>query len=230
MGRRSRFRCTNRPMVMAAALVVAAMASIIGGCAGVKPSAEVKRATEAVRPDSGSLWADSGASTSLFQDTKAARIGDVVTVHIVENAKGSKDAGTKTGRTSTLSASAAALFGAPNNITNRMNADASFDTSFDGSGSTSRSGALTADITTVVTDVFPNGNLKIEGHRDVTINREKETITLSGIIRPEDIGPQNTVLSTYVAEAVINYSGNGVLNDKQRPGWAMTILDWIWPF
>ena len=230
MVRRSEFSCTDRLFAGLRVLLAVAIVSVVGACASAKSSTVKESAGIVGPPNTGSLWADSGASMSLFQDTKAARVGDVVTVHIVENAKGTKDAGTKTGRTSALSASAAALFGAPNNITNRMNADASFDTSFDGSGSTSRSGALTADITTVVTDVLPNGNLKIEGHRDVTINREKETITLSGIIRPEDIGPQNTVLSTYVAEAVINYSGNGVLNDKQRPGWAMRILDWIWPF
>lgn len=177
----------------------------------------------------GSLWTDQ-SRIYFFQDTKASHVGDIVTVHIVENAKGTKDAATKSGRTSTLAASTSALLGLPSSRVQRLQADANFADTFDGSGSTSRSGALTADLTAVVTTVFPNGNMAIEGKREVLINSEKELITLSGIIRPEDIGAKNTILSTFVSEAKIEYSGSGVLNDKQRPGWLMRILDWIWPF
>lgn len=178
----------------------------------------------------GSLWTMDQSRTFFFQDTRASHIGDIVTVHIIENAKGTKDAATKTGRSSTLAASTSALLGLPTSRVQRLQADASFDDTFDGSGSTSRSGALTADLTAVVTAVFPNGNMAIEGKREVVINSEKELISLSGIIRPEDIGARNTILSTFISEAKIEYSGSGVLNDKQRPGWLMRILDWIWPF
>ncbi|MBI3803028.1 MAG: flagellar basal body L-ring protein FlgH [Nitrospirae bacterium] len=178
----------------------------------------------------GSLWAADQSRTFFFQDTKASHIGDIVTVHIVENAKGTKDAATKSGRTSTLAASTSALLGLPTSRVQRLQADANFADTFDGSGSTSRSGALTADLTAVVTAVFPNGNMAIEGKREVLINSEKELISLSGVIRPDDIGAKNTILSTFISEAKIEYSGSGVLNDKQRPGWLMRILDWIWPF
>jgi len=213
------------------------VAMIMIGCAS--PAAVEKDKIEALtqklqaseeKPASGSLWNDRTSSISLFQDTKANRIGDVVTVHIVENAQGSKDAQTKTGRASTISAGTASFLGLPSSTTTQLQADANFNDAFDGSGSTSRSGALTANITAVVTSVLPNGNMVIEGQRDVTINSEKETISLTGIIRPEDIDTENSILSTAVADAVIKYSGNGVLNDKQRPGWLIRILDWIWPF
>lgn len=187
------------------------------------------RSFEAARTE-GSLWTPGFSRNFLFQDTKARNVGDTVTVQIIESAKGSKDAKTKTGRLSTLSASTAAFLGVPGTTTNKLQADAAFENGFDGSGSTSRSGTLTAVVTAVVTEVLPNGNLMIEGRREVVINRDKEYITITGVIRPEDIGSNNTVLSTQVAEAKIEYSGWGVLQDKQGPGWLMRILDWIWPF
>ena len=101
---------------------------------------------------------------------------------------------------------------------------------FDGSGTTQRSGDLTAFITTKVIEVLPNGNLKIEGTREVKVNNEKQLIILSGIIRPRDISPGNIILSTYVADAKIEYSGSGVIHDRQRPGWMTRIIDIVWPF
>jgi len=217
--------------------VLMVLVVLIEGCLAVPPPsttrldalAERLRA-KAVRPTGGSLWGDNTAPVSLFQDAKASRVGDTVTVNIVENAQGTKSSETKTAKTSSLKTDTTALFGAPANVTDRFSADTNFADSYDGSGSIARSGTLTAYITTVVTDVLPNGNLVIAGQRDVTINAEQETITLSGIVRPEDIDHTNTVLSTHVADAVIEYSGRGVINDKQRPGWAMRILSWIWPF
>jgi len=76
---------------------------------------------------------------------------------------------------------------------------------------------------------LPNGNLEIVGTREVTVNSEEQTIALSGIIRPRDISPDNIILSTYISDAKIAYSGSGIINDRQRPGWMARILDWVWP-
>lgn len=211
--------------------------AFFAGCAAVpremKPEESLPPAylqpTELHQPE-GSLWTADQSRAFFFQDTKASHVGDIVTVRIVENAKGSKDAQTTSGRSSTIGASTSAFLGIPTNTTQKLQADATFSDDFDGSGSTSRSGALTADITAVVTAVFPNGNMVIEGKREVLINSEKELISLAGVIRPEDIGPRNTILSTFIADAKIEYTGRGVINDKQRPGWLIRILDWIWPF
>lgn len=178
----------------------------------------------------GSLWRDGLSRNFYFQDTNASHVGDIVTVQVIENAKGTKDAKTKSGRSSKLSASTTSILGLPTITTDKLRAGAEFSDSFDGNGSTSRSGTLTASVTAVVTSVLPNGNMRIKGHREVSINAEKEFISLKGIIRPEDIGPGNTILSTFIADAEIKYSGYGVLNDKQRPGWLMRIIDWLWPF
>jgi len=184
----------------------------------------------AKKPTGGSLWRDNLSRNFYFQDTNASHIGDIVTVRVIENAKGTKDAKTKSGRSSKINASTTSILGLPTITTDKLRMGAEFTDSFDGNGSTSRSGTLTASVTAVVTSVLPNGNMRIEGHREVSINAEKEFIDLRGIIRPEDIGPGNTILSTFIAEAEIKYSGYGVLNDKQRPGWLMRIISWLWPF
>jgi flagellar L-ring protein precursor FlgH len=79
-------------------------------------------------------------------------------------------------------------------------------------------------------DILPNGNLIIMGSREVMVNREKQEITLSGIVRPRDVSAENVVLSTYISDAKIAYSGSGIINDRQRPGWLARAIDVVWPF
>ncbi len=185
----------------------------------------------------GSLWQDRGPLSELFIDTKARRVGDIVTIKIVESASATNKASTKTGRKSSVSGGIDNFF----NMEKRYPSTHPFvnpfskvsgglESDFDGSGTTQRSGALTAFITTRVVDVLPNGNLKIEGAREVKVNNEKQLIKLSGTIRPRDISPDNIILSTYVADAGIEYSGSGIVNDRQRPGWAARLLNIVWPF
>jgi len=180
--------------------------------------------------NTGSLWHGDQSRSYFFQDAKAGFIGDIVTVKIVENAKGSKDAKTKTGRSSSFSTATSAFFGTPANTLAGLGAGTTFANQFDGDGATSRSGSLTAEVTAIVTAIYPNGNMAIKGRREVLINHEKEYISVKGIIRPEDVGPGNTVLSTVIADAKIEYSGLGAISDKQRPGWLMRMVDMIWPF
>ena len=111
-----------------------------------------------------------------------------------------------------------------------MAVKASLKKGFDGSGATSRKNSLSATITDIVRQVLPNGNLYIEGKKEVIINNERQYIIVSGIVRPEDIRPDNSVTSDQIADARIQYSGRGVLADKQRPGWLGRLLDLVWPF
>ena len=182
------------------------------------------------KDNKGSLWNEKQSRNFFFQDAKASHVGDIVTVRVVENASGSKAANTSTTRTSNLTASATPFFGLPANTLTNLGATGDFENSFDGDGTTSRSGSLTADVTAIVTMVYPNGNMMIEGEREVLINNEKEYLAVSGVVRPEDVQQGNTVLSTVIADAKIEYSGTGVVSEKQRPGWFVRILDFIWPF
>ncbi|MBW2106904.1 MAG: flagellar basal body L-ring protein FlgH, partial [Deltaproteobacteria bacterium] len=107
---------------------------------------------------------------------------------------------------------------------------AGLGSSFDGKGSSDRDGHVKAYISAVVINVLPNGNLYINGKREIKVNHETQYIALSGIIRPEDITPSNEISSTYVADARILYSGIGPVADKQKPGWLGRIIDHVWPF
>ncbi|GIX47077.1 MAG: hypothetical protein KatS3mg131_1288 [Candidatus Tectimicrobiota bacterium] len=108
--------------------------------------------------------------------------------------------------------------------------EASLENTFDGKGSTERKNSVTATLTAVVREVFPNGNLYIEGTKEVIINNERQYLILSGVIRPEDIRPDNSITSDQIADVRIVYSGSGVVSDKQRPGWLGRLLDVVWPF
>lgn len=183
----------------------------------------------------GSLWTVNQGS--FFTDVKARNVGDIVTVAIFERASASQEASTSTGRSSTASADLSRLFGLEKSIGSINSAidptallSAGYNNQFKGSGSTVRKEDLVATLTTRVTDVFPNGTMRIEGSKMVMVNREKQIITLAGIVRQADITPQNIVDSKYILDARIGYTGKGVLSDKQGQGWLVRILDNVWPF
>ena len=197
---------------------------------------EVKE--EPVEMNEGSLWRNNGALNELFMDTRARRVGDTITISIVETSSASNNADTDTSRSSSVSMSITNLLGLENN--DRFPSGSGFDpfgsvtgatnNTFKGSGATNRSGKLAASITARVTDVLPNGNLKILGKREITVNNEKQYLALTGIIRPRDISSDNVVLSTYISDAKIVYTGSGIVNDRQNPGWLARVLDTVWPF
>lgn len=217
---------------------------ILIGCASniqetkpVKEDISYKVQEEPRRKYEGSLWQDNGPLSELFINPKARKIGDIVTIKIVESSKASNNADTSTGRKSSISAGMDNFFGLEQDYPSSRNffspfgkVAAGFESTFDGKGTTSRSGDLTAYITAKVTEVLPNGNLQITGSREVTVNNERQFITLSGIIRSRDISPDNVILSTYISDARIAYSGAGIIDDRQRPGWMARILNTIWPF
>jgi len=185
-----------------------------------------------------SLWRNDTVR-DLFQDLRAFRVGDLVTINIVETSKASKKANTKTGRQSSINAGISNLLGwegkigkigVPGVFSNESMFKASLKNDFNGSGETSRDESMTASITARVVKVMPNGNLFIEGTRQIKVNNENQYIMLSGLIRSIDISPDNTILSSYMADARITYTGSGPVSDKQKPGWLMRAVDFIWPF
>jgi flagellar L-ring protein FlgH len=215
------------------------------GCALIDPqltpvNRETYRESFLTRPEppprsDGSLFVGESRRSLLFVDRKAHLVQDVVTIRIVEAASASGEATTETERDSSISGSLEAIFGLEKTLQNNGINPASvvkggLTNNFDGSGTTSRKNSLLATITAVVREVFPNGNLYIEGKKEVIINNERQYIVLSGVIRPEDIGPDNSIRSDLIADARIEYSGRGILAEKQRPGWLGRVLDVVWPF
>lgn len=184
------------------------------------------------------LWQET-SYRSAFQDLRAHKVGDLITVNIVETSQANKKASTSTGRESSINAGISNLMGwegkiskigVPAEFNNEVMLKASMENDFDGSGETSRNESMTASITARVIEVTPNGNLFIKGSRKVKVNNEAQYITLTGLVRPADVSPDNTVLSSYIAEAAIEYTGSGPVSDKQRPGWLMRAVDFVWPF
>lgn len=183
---------------------------------------------------SGSVWR--GQLTSLFGDQRARQVGDIVTVKIVEVSQASEKATTDTSRKSETNAGISNFFGLEVNPNGPWKNPATLVSAgmgkndFSGSGETTRGGSLSATITARVMDVLPNGNLAIEGKREIYVNNEKKEILLQGVIRPRDIAYDNCILSTQVADAKVIYTGIGVVSEKQRPGWLARMLDFAWPF
>ena len=153
-------------------------------------------------------------SVSLFSDNKARRVGDTLTVVIAETGAASSVAETKTAKTEVLNYGPGfgpLLFNIKNfGVTGGINSD--------GSGSTTRTDNLAASISVTVKEVLANGNLVVEGKRRVGMNSETQEITLTGVVRPTDISPSNTIASPLVADAQIKYGGRGPVGDKQHDG------------
>ncbi len=181
----------------------------------------------------GSLWQEGNGRAYMFEDLRASRVGDIVIVKIVEQHKGSKSANTKADRESKYNAELGGSFFGLNDLASAfvdgIKWDSSTKNEFEGTGSTSREDTLTGTIAARVVEVMPNGDLRIKGRREVTVNSERQTMIISGIVRRIDLDTQNTVLSTAIAEAKIAYTGLGVVDDVQRPGWLVRIIAWLSP-
>jgi flagellar L-ring protein FlgH len=184
-----------------------------------------------------SLWEDNNPDNFMFTDQKARAIGDVVTVNIIEQSDATGKAENKTDKSSTVGAGVDGLLGFEKQAARRnpnMKLDtlvgAKTATKFSGKGETARSGKLVATMSCLVTDVLPNGNLIIRGQRRLKLNNEEMLMILSGIIRPRDITSGNMIPSTLIADARIEYSGEGDLNNQMRAGWFTRTFEKVWPF
>lgn len=157
---------------------------------------------------------------SLTGDRRARQIGDVLTVLIVENSSATATADTKTDKNNNSAA----------NLTDpkkQQNYSLGFNENFDGAGKIARSGRLLAQISVRVTSIERNGDLRIKGDQNIEINGEKQAITLEGRIRSVDISETNTVPSSRISDAKINYVGDGVLAETQHKGWLSRMFSFL---
>ncbi len=191
----------------------------------------------AKKPSPGTIWPGENARNSLFIDRKARRVNDILTIVVSESAEGGNNASTDTSRDTSTTAGITSMLGLEQKIleqNRRMGTSISMGgthaNSLKGTGKTSRDGSLTATISARVMNIMENGNFLIEGRRQLTINAEDQYLIISGIVRPDDITADNTILSQNIADAKIVYTGKGVVDDKMRPGWLTRVMDWAWPF
>ncbi|MDA8088969.1 MAG: flagellar basal body L-ring protein FlgH [Nitrospiraceae bacterium] len=224
---------------------VAAFAVPLAACATVPklppaPPKYVYKENSRIKPShyaNNSLWTD---QASLYEDLRARRLNDLVTINVLENITGSGQANTKTSRDSSLNASVTGFFGAPlnaglsnlfgNGNTFSPSVAGSMQDSYKGAGETDRAGTLVGTITAEVVEVLPNGNLVLESRKEITINNEKQMLIFQGIARPTDIASDNTISSSRIAGAKVYFVGDGVVQEKQAQGWLVRLLDRVWPF
>ena len=162
-----------------------------------------------------------GQYRSLGADNKAWRVGDTLTVLIVENSSATSNAETTDRRRNQLNAQ---LTRASHD---QFNTSASVSGDFDGGGRTQRAGKLVGQVTATVTEVLANGQLRLAGSQDLRVNDEQQRIQLDGTVRPQDISDGNVVLSNRIADANIRYNGEGILSERQRRAWWRSALDWL---
>jgi len=173
----------------------------------------------------GSIYSNS--QKGLFAtDRRASKVGDILTVSLSENFSASKSQSAKSAKKGELK------FDFPNVMTAGADDglfDSSSDQSFDGSGSAGQNNSLKGQLSVTVTKVFDNGNMEILGQKKLTLNNGDEYIRLLGVIRPEDIDSQNTVLSSRIANAKISYTGAGDIADSSKKGWFTKLIDAVQP-
>ena len=181
-----------------------------------------------------SLWDDTRAN--LFQDPRAAKIGDILTVKIRINDKATLDNSSMRVRDSALGVSGsydvetAPNSGEPFAAAAAGSVGLGAKSGASGTGSIDRSERVDVSIAAVVTEVLPNGNLLISGLQEVRVNYELRQIKVTGIVRPRDISTRNTIEYEKIAEARISYGGRGRISEVQQPRWGQQLIDAVVPY
>ncbi len=190
-------------------------------------------AQEPVPPASNGAIYQVGRDVDLFENPIARHVGDVVTIVLNEATNAQKSATTKTQKSTNDTLPGMSLFGSPVTIhgASVLSGTVNDASKFDGEGNSAQSNSLTGYITTTVARVLPNGNLYIKGEKKIWINPGQENVVLSGVIRPVDLAPDNTISSSRVANARITYGGKGAINDANTAGWLSRFFNSPWtPF
>ena len=179
----------------------------------------------------GSLFSDE-VGVNLYDDRRAYRAGDIITVTLNERTVSSKSAETKIDKDGKVDFGEDTILGKLVDIKgNSLLTNLEQSRSFDGSGETDQQNRLQGSIAVTIADVLPNGLLVIRGEKWMTLTNGQEFIRISGLIRPDDVASNNTVSSTKVADARISYSGTGDLAAANKQGWASRFFNSsVWPF
>jgi flagellar L-ring protein precursor FlgH len=185
-----------------------------------------------------SLWPDEGQGAALFRDFRAFESMDVITILVNENTVGKKKTGTDAKSEFSITAAISNFFGietkdwAANNEsldpTNLINAET--ETDLKAKGETKREGKLLGRLSAVIMEVLPNGLLRIEGTKIVSVDNEEETMILSGLVRQRDVDAENQVDSSRIANMRIDFYGRGILGEQTNYGWGVRLFKFIWPF
>jgi len=216
-------------------LILLILISLTGGCAQtriiVQPDpqyAPVDLTSVEFKPEPNGSIFQAGRSVRLFEDNKAYRIGDVLSVSLSESTNASKSAATNTAKDDEVDISATAILGSAGpSINGNLVANNSFESErgFSGSGDSAQSNSLSGEIAVTVVDILPSGNLVVRGEKIIGLNQGSEYIRIAGLVRPQDISSDNTVMSRKIANARIFYGGGGVIAESNTKGWLSRLFD-----
>ncbi len=170
----------------------------------------------------------------LYADGRARRVGDVILINVVEYSEAESEANTSTGKSSNTNLGVNAFFGKSSipllgAVGTEDMFGATSESTFSGDGSTDRANYVQATVAARVVRVYADGLMQVEGARETRVNNETQYIVVRGLVRPRDVSSENTINSTSMADAQIEYYGSGVISDKQKPGWLTRLLDVVWP-
>lgn len=187
-------------------------------------------------PNTGASLYQAGQG-GFFEDRRARQVGDILIIQIDEAASAAQDASTELGRNGKVSGGVSAAAGLVPALQERFpNVDPATllayesASSFSGTGQVKRKGSVNATLPVQVRRVMPNGDLMFEGQKHIKVGNEENSIYIRGMVRAGDIRPDNSVLSSRIAQAEIEYTGKGDVSVQQRPGWLTRGLSRIWPF
>lgn len=200
--------------------------------AAAEAAARAQPATSQGMAQGGAIYS-SASAVSLFQDYKARRVGDVLSVVLAERTNARKSANANSSKQASAELLDPVLFGRP--VTRDgvpiLNTQIEANRGFDGAGNAAQSNLLEGVITVTVAEVLPNGNLIVQGEKWTRLNQGEEYLRLRGIVRPVDIRADNTVLSSQIGDAQIAYGGTGTLAQSSSPGWLSRFFNSpVWPF
>lgn len=216
-------------------LVLCALGLFLVGCGSapapslepeMEPSYEQLRG-HSPASQSGSIY-QPGTEMVLYEDFKARRVGDILTVLLVEETSGQNSSDNSINQSTEMNVATPTFGGS---VRPNMNVSLGSENAFNGQSGSSQSNRLNGSIAVTVHEVLPNGNLVVQGEKRIRINQGNEYIRLRGVVRTRDIDPYNTLYSTQVADARITYAGRGTNAHNTTPGWAAKILfSPLWPF
>lgn len=221
-------------VAVAALVAMPASAGLFGKKADplADPAYQVTYADAAqARPDqpNGSIFQPTAGFSALTSGARAASVGDIITILLVERTQASKSTSANTDRTGSIGLNPPST-GPFSKLFSASDVGASGSQGFKGKGDAAQSNALSGEITVTVAKVLGNGTMLVRGQKQLTLNRGDEYVQISGLVRQADVGPDNRVLSTRVADARITYTGKGEIARASRQGWLSRFFSQISPF
>lgn len=209
----------------------------VSGCAMTTPNTSVHQPMStrpapvpAINQENGAIYQPGTARLALFEDRRARFIGDTLTIVLEERTSASKRTNSAANRSSEASIGIPRITKLPGAPLVGADLAASTDSTFEGGGNSAANNAFTGNVAVTVIDVYPNGNLLVSGEKQITINQGTEFIRFSGVVNPVNIGSANTVSSTRVADARMEYKGRGYLSEAQTMGWLQRLFLSVSPF